>query len=306
MGNICCIIDCLRSRRHNRQWTYIPPETETTPPPLETPPYRFRFPAATPDTKPNPNHSYQYPGHYHSPPSDPPHINQLPYPWIAGERFPMIPPPYIEHQKAVTIHNDVNLKKETLRLEPDPVNPGRYLVSFKFDSGVSGRITIVFFAKECEECNLIATKEHTLPSITFEFNKGLGQKFIQPSGTGIDLSVFEDSELFGKVGRGVYPLAVKAEAAPVVGSEGGKMRSMNVNAQITQVVYVKENGEIQIRAVKQILWVNGFRYELQDIYGMGNSTVDGCDEDPSDTGKECVICMSEPRDTTVLPCRHMV
>lgn len=144
-----------------------------------------------------------------------------------------------------------------------------------------------------------------MPPITFDFEKGLGQKFIQPSGTGIDLSVFEDSELFKEAETYIYPLVVKAEVAPVVDSEEGKLRSMNTNAQITQVVYVKEKGEIKIRAVKQILWVNGMRYELQDIYGIGN-TVDGCDEDASDPGKECVICLSEPRDTAVLPCRHMV
>lgn len=27
------------------------------------------------------------------------------------------------------------------------------------------------------------------------------------------------------------------------------------------------------------------------------------DDDP---GKECVICLTEPKDTAVLPCRHMV
>ena len=60
--------------------------------------------------------------------------------------------------------------------------------------------------------------------------------------------------------------------------------------------------------MKQILWVNETRYELQEIYGIGNS-VDGDDDsadDANDPGKECVICLSEPRDTTVLPCRHMV
>jgi hypothetical protein len=66
----------------------------------------------------------------------------------------------------------------------------------------------------------------------------------------------------------------------------------------------KENGDYQVRVVCQILWVNGTRYELQEIYGIGNS-MEG-DADANDPGKECVICLSEPRDTTVLPCRHMV
>ncbi|KAJ4911567.1 putative E3 ubiquitin-protein ligase LUL1 [Raphanus sativus] len=203
-------------------------------------------------------------------------------------------PPYIEYEKPATIRNDVNLRKETLRLEPDPENPGQLLVSFSFDATVPGRITVVFFAEEDSEFNLTATKADTLPPITFDFEKGgLGQKYIQPSGTGVDrLSV---PELFKEeVERCIYPLAVKIEAAP----EEGSSSSTSTNAQITQVTFVKENGEVKSKTnvMKQFLWVSGSRYELQDIYGTG---------DASDQGKECVVCLSEPRDTIVLPCRHM-
>lgn len=55
-------------------------------------------------------------------------------------RYPAPPPaPYVEHQKAVTIRNDVNIKKETLRIEVDEENPGQFLVAFTFDATVSGR-----------------------------------------------------------------------------------------------------------------------------------------------------------------------
>ncbi|XP_010452189.1 PREDICTED: probable E3 ubiquitin-protein ligase LUL1 [Camelina sativa] len=202
----------------------------------------------------------------------------------------MMPPPYVEHP--VTVRNEVNLKKETLSLEPDPENPNRLLVSFTFDASMPGRITVVFFAKEEAECNLRATKEDTLPPITFDFGKELGQKFIQPSGTGIYLTVFEDSELFKASETDVYPLGVKAEA------EGN---SGSTDAQITLVTtYVKQKEEIKIGVVKQYLRTNGFRYELQEVYGMRNN-VDGCCYE----GKECVICLSEPRHIAVLPCRHM-
>lgn len=49
--------------------------------------------------------------------------------------------PYVEHQKAVTIRNDVNLKKETLKVVPDEENPGKFLVTFTFDATVAGRYT---------------------------------------------------------------------------------------------------------------------------------------------------------------------
>ncbi|CAH8356383.1 unnamed protein product [Eruca vesicaria subsp. sativa] len=323
MGNITSSGGDGRRRRTRRSNTLPtttpqppPPPPSLPPPQPEIQPNRIVFAAATP--YPNPN--YQYPGYY--PPPPPP--GTMPVPYNHHHHYPppyhhpygrypyggpMMPPqlPCVEHQKAVTIRNDVNLKKETLKLEPDPDNPGRVLVSFTFDATVSGRITVIFFAKETEQCVLTATKEDTLPPITMDFEKGLGQKFKQPPGSGIDLSVFEDTELFKAVAAetDVYPLAVKAEAVTLEGEESVEECK---NAQITQAVYEKEKGEVKIRVVKQILWVNGTRYELQEIYGIGN-TVGGDDgegdDDGNDPGKECVICLSEPRDTTVLPCRHM-
>lgn len=53
---------------------------------------------------------------------------------------PLRPPDVVEHQKASTIQNDVNLKKATLRLEKDEENPGSYLVSFSFDATAAGRL----------------------------------------------------------------------------------------------------------------------------------------------------------------------
>ncbi|CAN4121556.1 unnamed protein product [Withania somnifera] len=215
------------------------------------------------------------------------------------------PAPYVEHQKAVTIRNDVNLKKESLRIELDEANPGKYLVAFTFDATVPGSMTVIFFAKEGEDCSLTPMKESLLPPITFEFKKGLAQKFRQPSGTGIDFSMFEEAELSKDGEADVYPLAVKAEASldSQSGSEDGSAASGSTNSQITQAVFEKDKGEYHVRVLKQILWVNGMRYELQEIFGIGTSVEN--DFDGNDPGKECVICLSEPRDTTVLPCRHM-
>lgn len=218
----------------------------------------------------------------------------------------MMPPPapYVEHQKAVTIRNDVNIKKESLRVEPDPDNPGKFLVSFTFDATVAGSVTVIFFAREGEDCSLTPMKENLLQPVTVHFQQGLGQKFRQPSGTGIDFSLFEESELTKEHDMQVFPLAVRAEASQIIPSEmDGNPVPGPMNSQITQAVFEKEKGEYQVRVVKQILWVNGMRYELQEIYGIGNSVDD--DFDGNDPGKECVICLSEPRDTTVLPCRHM-
>ncbi|KAB2087287.1 hypothetical protein ES319_A04G092700v1 [Gossypium barbadense] len=313
-------------RRHGSRRNHPPPPHP--PPPAQPQPEisanRYVFAAATPYPPQYPNTNppqyYQYPGYYpHQPPvplplpapydhhhhhRGGPHIE--PANWSRYACGPMMPPPppYIEHQKAVTIKNDVNLKKETLKFEADELNPGKFLVSFTFDATVAGRITVIFFAKEGEDCNLTAMKESILPPVIVPFEQGLGQKFRLPSGTGIDFSMFEELELLKVDEVDIYHLAVKAEALPLNQNvSDGNQESGAMNSQITQAVFEKEKGEYQTRVVKQILWVNGKRYELQEIYGIGNS-VDN-DVDPNDSGKECVICLSEPRDTTVLPCRHM-
>lgn len=160
----------------------------------------------------------------------------------------------------------------------------------------------MFFAKESEDYFLTATKESSYPPIEVQFQQGLSQKFRQPSGTGIDLSTFEEGELSKADDLGVYPLAVKAEAS--LDDKNGSADGGSRNSQITQAVFENDRGKYQVKVVKQVLWMNGMRYELQEIYGIGNSVED--DFNGNDTGKECVVCLSEPRDTTVLPCRHMV
>ncbi|EOA30784.1 hypothetical protein CARUB_v10013928mg [Capsella rubella] len=332
MGNSSSSSSGGGGRRHRRRRNHTHPPAAPPPPSLPPPPpstdIQPVFAAATPYPNPNSNPVYQYPHSYYNPqpgamsgPPLPPydhHLHHTSHPyhqhsWSPMARYPYAgpmmmaqPAPYVEHQKAVTIRNDVNLKKESLRLEPDPDHPGRFLVSFTFDATVSGRISVIFFAKESEACNLTATKEDILPPITLDFEKGLGQKFKQSSGSGIDFSTFEDVELFKATDTDIYPLAVKAEAA-ASGENAEEGLDSKKNAQITQAIYEKDKGEIKLRVVKQILWVDGTRYELQEIYGIGNTVEgdDGSADDANDPGKECVICLSEPRDTTVLPCRHM-
>ncbi|XP_052173427.1 probable E3 ubiquitin-protein ligase LOG2 [Diospyros lotus] len=318
MGNIGS--SSVNGRRRHGSRRSHPPPPPPQPPQPEITSNRYVFAAATPYPAaqyphPHPNPPppyYHYTSYYPPPPSAMP--VPLPPPYDHHHRpppppmYPMMhppPAPYVEHQKAVTIRNDVNLKKETLQIEPDEQYPGRFLVSFTFDATVAGSITVMFFGKEGEGCSLIPTKESLLAPVTVQFGQGLGQKFRQPSGTGIDFSMFEEAELLKEGDMEVYPLAVKAEASPVSenGSGDGSAESGTTTSQITKAVFEKDKGKYHAKVMKQILWVNGKRYELQEIYGIGNS-VDG-DFDGNDPGKECVICLSEPRDTAVLPCRHM-
>ncbi|KAJ0244023.1 RING/U-box superfamily protein [Hirschfeldia incana] len=102
MGNIFCC--CLGVDGRRRRSNVPPMATETTP--LHPHPPKFpvnRSVSAAATSSPD-----LCPHQYHSPP------------------VTMPPPPYVVDEKAaVTVRSDTNLKKETLTLEPDPVNPTR-------------------------------------------------------------------------------------------------------------------------------------------------------------------------------------
>lgn len=145
-----------RGHRSQRHHPALPPQLSPQP---EISANRYVFAAATdyPSGYPNPNQPsyYNYSGTY--PPVPLPlsgpytHYRRaggaVPN-WVGGQQpcgTPPVPPlPYVEHHKAITIRNDVNIKRETLRVEPDEENPGKFLVAFTFDATASGRYHFVF------------------------------------------------------------------------------------------------------------------------------------------------------------------
>ncbi|KAJ8751519.1 hypothetical protein K2173_016749 [Erythroxylum novogranatense] len=291
-----------RSHHHHHHHRTEPaPQSQ---PHMTTNQYVFAAPSHYPNA--NPSQGHRHHAHGYLPPLPLPFPQSYHrYPAGTGGASPSALTPFVEHQKAVTIRNNVNIRKETIRVEEDDQSPGNFLVAFTFDAVSPGSITVVYFAKEGGGCNLIATKESILKPVTVSFEPGLGQKFRQPSGTGIGFTAFEEAMLTKEHDDGVYPLVVKAEAFhPNIDESETSPTVPNGNSQMTFAVFDrKEKDEYVVHVMKQILWANNMRYELQEIYGIGNSV--DAESDGNDPAKECVICMSEPRDTTVLPCRHM-
>ncbi|KAK2646910.1 hypothetical protein Ddye_022105 [Dipteronia dyeriana] len=249
---------------------------------------------------------YQY--QYQQPPY---YNNNQAHGWPSTTRAAPVgpPPPYVDHQSAKKVRNDVNVHKDTLRIEVDEQNPDHVLVSFVFDAMFDGSITILYFGKEEPDCRFVPLFPEASMPVRIPFTKGLGQKFRQPSGTGIDLGFFMLDDLSKpSPGEDVFPLVISAETClPSPSMEehlGDPVSNTSSHMQITQAVLEKNNADLfQVKVIKQILWVEGVRYELREIFGIASSAAEGFDD--SDPGKECVICMTEPKDTAVLPCRHM-
>lgn len=219
------------------------------------------------------------------------------------------PPAYVEHQSAKVIKNDVNVHKDSIKLEVDEKHPDHHLVSFVFDARFDGSITIYYFAMEEKESGKfipVFPEAHT--PIKVPFQEGTGQRFCQPSRTGVDLRHYNMEGLGKPSADGVFPIVILAEvtsSSQAADQVPGKSSSeASQRAQITQaVIERKSDGSLEVKVIKQIVLVDGVRYEVRELYGIGSSSTQGFNDD--DPGKECVICMTEPKDTAVMPCRHL-
>eukprot|EP00475_Leptophrys_vorax_P003413 TRINITY_DN12013_c0_g1_i1.p1 TRINITY_DN12013_c0_g1~~TRINITY_DN12013_c0_g1_i1.p1 ORF type:complete len:502 (+),score=25.50 TRINITY_DN12013_c0_g1_i1:121-1626(+) len=378
---------------------YHPPAPYVHPPYAPAPyPYGYTYPppphgsgvAPSPWAgQPHPNPWYGgYPGH-----APPPY--QMPMMPMNG------PPPAIvaEPQQAVTIRNEVNVKRSSLHLQRDPTDPKKLLVAFTFDATVAGSLSIFLAAREGDDCSFTELFPHVHKARVFTFKKGLGQQFVEPAGSGWDVSAFPEEQLFNfSPADSVFPLVIRTRVEPksVPDKSSGPLGSAatsstshagqssagaepsgssdlvggplprSAQSQMTYAVFERvapgkitektasldlgravpsndgpfgESSEhpqprFALRAFKQKIWVDGTKYEVQEIYGIeqcgragpssaakkgrqgagdgsssettsdGNVGADEEDDDEVD-GKDCVICLSAPRDTTVLPCRHM-
>ncbi|KAL9275283.1 putative E3 ubiquitin-protein ligase LUL4 [Drosera capensis] len=304
---------------HATEPTSLPPP----PPPLPPPPHNYLIPAPCPI----PNPSYYHHPAYYAPVnySVNPLIGARGYGygwgqqgWVGGVGGVgvggggdgvVVVVPNVERESAVKVKSDVNVRKETVRVEVDEENPDCHLVSFDFDASFDGSITIYYFSKKEDDFTFTPIFPEAHVPVKIPFQKGSGQKFKQPSGTGIDLGFFELEDLAKPSPEGdVYPLVIAAEVCSTSSSSKEENSSSTQSDgsprfQITQTVLEKKNGEpFQVKVMTQILVIEGVSYELRELYGMGSSTSEDFNEDP---GKECVICMTEPKDTAVLPCRHL-
>lgn len=223
---------------------------------------------------------------------------------------PRQPPPQM--QRTFTIRNDVNLKKGTLKLIRDAAKPSQYHVEFVFDASTDCRISVYYAAieKTIEGMpTFLPLKEKTTHPTELR-SKGLGQTFRTRASHPLDVSLYEPAELAfdPKLPQPRFPIVVCMEA-------GGKRNPdpTKVQSQTTFVKVIPGEGEAAFTAqpLKQKIQVGSTPYELQEIFGIdqhakagdGASSAEG--GDGGDNSRECVICMTEARDTTVLPCRHM-
>ncbi|XP_075296737.1 E3 ubiquitin ligase RNF157 isoform X4 [Opisthocomus hoazin] len=220
--------------------------------------------------------------------------------------------PVVEPVK--TLRSLINIRKDTLRLvkcSEEVKTPGEevskakvhYNVEFTFDTDARVAITIYYQATEEFHNGVVSyiPRDNSLQSETVHYKRGVCQQFCVPSHT-VDPSEWSEDELGFDLDREVYPMVVHA-----VVDEGDEHTG---HCHVLLATFEKHSdGTFCVKPLKQKQVVDGVSYLLQEIYGIENkyNTQDSkvAEDEVSDNSAECVVCLSDVRDTLILPCRHL-
>ncbi|KAF6001360.1 hypothetical protein CCYA_CCYA16G4237 [Cyanidiococcus yangmingshanensis] len=245
------------------------------------------------------------------------------------------PVPTMVH--AYTIRNELNVRKKSVRLIRDPDNPQQFLLEFVFDSTCSGLCTVYFMAKDATSRTTRVEQFHFQPldetrPVPTPFEAGMGQLYRQNTHRGFVPQKYRQSVLFEQnlteLSKHRYPIVILLQRLPNADDEWAEQKppprqteasatdSGRVRFQATYVTLtmplkgLELAEEIPVKVAQQKILVDGTIYELQEIYGIEERT--GSPDEPGsgppavgETDELCIICMTDPRDTTVLPCRHL-
>ncbi|XP_066238787.1 E3 ubiquitin-protein ligase MGRN1 isoform X1 [Saccopteryx leptura] len=228
-------------------------------------------------------------------------------------QFPYVTP--APHEPVKTLRSLVNIRKDSLRLvrykdgadspTEDSEKP-HVLYSLEFTFDADARVAITIYCQAMEEflngMAVYSPRSPALRSETVHYKRGVSQQFSLPSFK-IDFSEWKDDELNFDLDRGVFPVVIQAVV------DEGDVVEVTGHAHVLLAAFEKHvDGSFSVKPLKQKQIVDRVSYLLQEIYGIenkNNQETKPSDEENSDNSNECVVCLSDLRDTLILPCRHL-
>ncbi|PNJ16638.1 MGRN1 isoform 6, partial [Pongo abelii] len=221
----------------------------------------------------------------------------------------------------------------------------RVLYSLEFTFDADARVAITIYCQASEEFlngrAVYSPKSPSLQSETVHYKRGVSQQFSLPSFK-IDFSEWKDDELNFDLDRGVFPVVIQAvvdegDVVEVTGHahvllaafekhmDGSfSVKPLKQKQIVDRVSYLlqeiygienKNNQETKISwKVSQARFIMASGPRTTGAAPRGGSRAPDraspqprapSDDENSDNSNECVVCLSDLRDTLILPCRHL-
>eukprot|EP00043_Microstomoeca_roanoka_P008175 m.78895 g.78895 ORF g.78895 m.78895 type:complete len:525 (-) comp14134_c0_seq1:176-1750(-) len=226
-------------------------------------------------------------------------------------------PAQVKHTN--TLRALVNLHRNSVKLirHADQDEPlAEYHLAFAFDADCSCEVHLHFFVEEVLGAGGLTFRKYRETGPIFDvkrFPVGFNQVYDFPEDVITSLHGMTQEELDYHIedNKLFFPLAIELRA---VGSGHLKVGAAK-HCQVTYCAFDKNSDNaISIRTIAQKVHIDGVTYLLREIYGLEHKgDVEGDDDDddahsdagPAEDDHDCVVCMSSPMDTMVLPCRHL-
>uniref|UniRef100_A0A8D2FZ66 E3 ubiquitin-protein ligase n=1 Tax=Theropithecus gelada TaxID=9565 RepID=A0A8D2FZ66_THEGE len=221
----------------------------------------------------------------------------------------------------------------------------RVLYSLEFTFDADARVAITIYCQASEEFlngrAVYSPKSPSLQSETVHYKRGVSQQFSLPSFK-IDFLEWKDDELNFDLDRGVFPVVIQAvvdegDVVEVTGHahvllaafekhmDGSfSVKPLKQKQIVDRVSYLLQEIYGIENKNNQETKISGKASQARFIVASGPSTTGAAprggsrapgraspqprapsDDENSDNSNECVVCLSDLRDTLILPCRHL-
>eukprot|EP00667_Euglena_gracilis_P017515 EG_transcript_18470 len=225
------------------------------------------------------------------------------------------PPPASEEQEMIAVKNLATVDKASFHLVP--AAGGDHFVRFTIDCTVPTTVEVRFACVEVAQSGLhfVPQNDHLVsgpPPVTI--NPGVQQVYQSDVAYPFNVNTFAHHLRYYPHCPNLYPMVVTLSyKVPESGAAQAQHTYLQVIAPSASPTasddgagsadFSSPRSAFTLRVVKQKLEIDGSVYELEEIYGMSQEWKPGSSEEIE--GDTCVICISQRRNTTVMPCRHM-